>query len=393
MRDLTHRTTYEERERFRIPFLDLVAQFRTIEGQVREAIDRILERQWFVLGEELAALEAAFSRHLGGRVCVACGSGSDAIYLALKALGVGQGDGVVVPAFTFAATAVAVRRAGAVPVFADVDSGTRTLSPETVLAAMTPQVRAVLAVHLYGYPAPIADIREALRLRSVWVIEDACQAHGARRGGAVVGAMGDAAAFSFYPGKNLGGWSDGGLVAFADPEAAARARRIADYGLQGGECVLPDGINSHLSEINAAVLRIKLEYLERWNVARREHAHRYSDLLGPHVRVPAEDPDAEPVYHTYVVEVPDRGRVQRALVEDGIQARVHYPRPLHRHSLLRSHARPDQTFPVSEQLAETVLSLPIYPEMSFDDVGLVAGALLRALGSSPHARAGETPRP
>lgn len=382
MRDRTHRTTYEERGGFRVPFSDLAAQFQTIEGQVRKAIDRILDRQWFLLGEELAAFEAAFSRHLGGRICVGCGSGSDAIYLALKALGVGEGDDVVVPAFTFAATAVAVRRAGAVPVFADVDPCTRTLSPETVLAAMTPRVRAVLAVHLYGYPAPIADIREALRSRGVWVIEDACQAHGARRRGTVVGAMGDAAAFSFYPGKNLGGWSDGGLVAFADPEAAARARRIADYGLQLGECVLPDGINSHLSEINAAVLCVKLEYLEQWNDARRELARRYSDLLGPHMRVPAQDPDAEPVYHVYVVEVPDRDRVQRALVEDGIQARVHYPRPLHRHSLLKTHARPHQAFPVSEQLAGTVLSLPIYPEMSFDDVGLVAGALLRVRGSA-----------
>ena len=177
----------------------------------------------------------------------------------------------------------------------------------------------------------------------------------------------------------------GAGVELAPGGAAARARRIADYGLQVGECVLPDGINSHLVEINAAVLRIKLEYLERWNVARRKRARRYSDLLGAHVRVPAEGPDAEPVYHAYVTEVPNRDQVQRAMVEDGIQARVHYPRPLHRHSLLQSHARPGQTFPVSEQLAGTVLSMPIYPEMSLDEVCIAAGALLRGLGISPHA--------
>jgi dTDP-4-amino-4,6-dideoxygalactose transaminase len=383
MTNSTHRTTYEQRLRFRVPFLDLGAQFQTIETQVREAIDRILARQWFIFGEQVEAFEAAFSRHLGGHSTVACGSGSDALYLALKALGVGEGDEILIPAFTFAATAVAVRRAGAVPIYADVDPRTRTLSPESVLAALNPRVRGVVVVHLYGYPAPVAEIRKALRSPDIWVIEDACQAHGARRDGAVVGAMGDAAAFSFHPGKNLGGWSDGGLVAFADREVAARTRRIADYGLEGGECVVPDGINSHMSEINAAVLEIKLEYLEHWNSARRERAHCYSQSLGSHVRVPVEEAGVEPAYHAYVIEVPDRERVLRALQDEGIQARVHYPLPLHRHSVLKGYVRSGQTFPVAEQLSDTVLSLPIYPEMPIEDVRLVSRTLSQAVDSAP----------
>lgn len=375
----THRTTYDERIRFRVPFLDLVAQARTIEPQVRHALDRVIERQWFINGKEVEDFEAAFSRHLGGRSSVGCGSGSDAIYLALKGLGVGEGDEVLIPAFTFAATAVAVRRTGAVPAYADVDPATRTLSPEGVLAAMNPRVRAVVVVHLFGYPAPVDAIRKALGSLDVWVVEDACQAHGARRDGTVAGAMGDAAAFSFYPGKNLGGWSDGGLVAFPDQEVAERTRRIADYGLERGECVVPDGINSHLSEINAAVLQVKLEYLEQWNVARRERAQCYSKILGSKVFVPVEEPGAEPAYHAYVVEVPHRDRVLRALLDEGIQARIHYPLPLHHHSILKNHVRSGQTFPVAERLADTVLSLPIYPEMPIEDVHFVGQTLLKAM--------------
>jgi len=374
----THRTTYQDRIRFRVPFLDLVGQFRTIEAQVRSAIDRVIERQWFVHGEEVEDFEAAFSQHLGGRFGVGCGSGSDAIYLALRALGVGEGDEVLVPAFTFAATVVAVCRTGAVPVFADVDPTTRTLSPDSVLAAINSRVRAIVVVHLYGYPAPVVEIKRAVRSLDVWVVEDACQAHGARLDGIAVGAMGDAAAFSFYPGKNLGGWSDGGLVAFPDQEVAARARRIADYGLEDGECIVADGINSHLSEINAAVLQVKLEYLEQWNVARRERAQLYSQILASRVCVPFEESGAVPAYHAYVVQVSDRDRVLRALLDEGIQARIHYRLPLHRHSLLKRYVRSGQTFPVAESLGDTVLSLPIYPEMSVEDVQFVGATLLKA---------------
>ena len=359
----------------RVKFFDYQAQLATIRAEIDAAIARVLDSGTLILGNEVSRFEREFAALLGGGGAVGVNSGTDAIAIALWALGVRPGDEVVTVANTAVPTVSAIRMTGAVPLFCDVDLATALIDTTMLLACLTPRTKVVVPVHLYGYVADMPRVMEIARGRGVKVLEDCAQCHGATLHGRPAGTFGDVAAFSFYPTKNLGAYGDGGLCYARDPELVEQMRRIRMYGFAGSYYAEREGINSRLDELQAAILSVKLTRLSAWVARRRELALRYDRQLLPRIaRVVA----AEGVLHArhlYVVRVPDRERVQKRLLEAGILTGVHYPHPIH---LMRGYAflggRQGQ-LPVSEQLAREVLSLPIYPELADADVDAVSAAL------------------
>jgi dTDP-4-amino-4,6-dideoxygalactose transaminase len=366
----------------RIAFNELRSQYASIREEIDAAIARVLERGWFILGPEVEAFEAEFAAYCGARYGIGVGSGTEALHLALWACGVGPGDEVITVAHTAVPTINAISLTGARPVFVDVDPTTYTMDPAAAAAAVTPRTRALLPVHLYGHPADMAPLRELAERHGLWLIEDAAQAHGARYRGARVGTLGHLAAFSFYPTKNLGAYGDGGMVVTNDATLAERVRRLRNYGQSDRYHHEVLGLNSRLDELQAAVLRVKLRHLDAWTAARRERAARYPAALARAIP-PTEAPWAQHVYHLYVVRVPQRAAVQEALARAGIGTLIHYPVPAH---LQRAYAFLDVargSLPVTERLAEEVLSLPLYPELPLaqvDEVAATLEATLAALG-------------
>jgi dTDP-4-amino-4,6-dideoxygalactose transaminase len=358
-----------------IPFLDLQAAYRELAPELDAAWQRVARSGWYVLGEELAAFEAEFAARAGVRAAVGVGNGLDALELALRARGIGPGDEVIVPAHTFIATWLAVTRAGASVAPVDVDARTMTLDPAAVEAACTPRTRAVVPVHLYGQPADMDPILAVARRRELFVLEDAAQAHGARYRGRPVGALGDAAAFSFYPAKNLGALGDGGALVTDDAALADRLRRLRSYGAREKYVHEEAGCNSRLDELQAALLRVKLAHLEAWNQRRRGVAMRYLEALAgvPDLVLPSVLPDSEPVWHLFVVRHPRRDALAAWLAAHGIGTLIHYPTPPHRSPAYRL----DRRFPIAEQLAATVLSLPMGPHLALDDATRVAEQIRR----------------
>ena len=348
-----------------VPFLDLGVQTAAVEPEVRERWEQILRTSGFVLGPEVERFEREFAAYSGARYAVGVGNGTDALEIALRAGGVGPGDEVIVPANTFFATAEAVLRCGATLVPADVDDD-YLIDPQDVAARLTPRTRAVVAVHLYGQMAPVARLRETAG-PDVLLVEDAAQSQGAARDGVRSGGAGDLAATSFYPGKNLGAFGDGGAVLTSSDETALRARRLRNHGGIDRYEHLEVGANSRLDALQAAVLSVKLTRLDGWNALRSAAAARYGALLAdafaevPEVVAPRELPGAVHVWHLYVVRVPDRPAVSAALGAAGIGHGIHYPTPVH---LLPATAhlglRPG-TAPRAEAHADQILSLPMFP--------------------------------
>jgi dTDP-4-amino-4,6-dideoxygalactose transaminase len=358
----------------KVPLVDLVAQYRDLRERVLPAMERVMEAGDFILGEEVGRFEAAFAAHCGVRHCVGVASGTDALLLGLRALGIRPGDEVVVPANTFVATALAVSHAGAVPVFADVCEDDHCLDPAALEAALTPRTRAVIPVHLYGQPARMDEILAIAARYRLRVLEDACQAHGARYRGAPAGSLGHAAAFSFYPGKNLGAYGDGGAVVTDDPYVADRLRLDRQYGQRVKYVHDTIGHNSRLDTLQAAVLRIKLEELDGWNARRRALADAYSAALaGTGLELPEARPEVEHVRHLYVVRTPARDALLARLHERGIGAGIHYPVPVHLQAPYRGARTVPEGAPVATRLAGEILSLPLYPEMETAQVERVAG--------------------
>jgi len=363
-----------------VPFVDLAWQHARIADEVAAGTSRVLARASFVLGEEVAAFEAAYARYCGTRHAVGVGNGTDAVELALRGVGVRPGDEVVVPANTFVATAEGVLRAGARPVLVDVRDDFM-IDPDRVAAALTSRTRAVAGVHLYGRLAPLAALRAAVG-PDVRVVEDAAQSHGASVEGRRSGSLGDVAATSFYPGKNLGAYGDAGGVTTDDDEVAARVRGLRNHG--GTQRYQHDvaGMNSRLDELQAVVLSAKLTRLDAWNALRREAASRYATLLGPcsGVVLPVADVPSAHVWHLYVVRVPDRDRVLEALQRAGVGAGVHYPAPLHLLPALADLGHGPGDFPVAEQHAREILSLPIFPGITAAQQERVVEVLAAAVG-------------
>ncbi len=342
----------------------------------------VLESGRYVLGPEVEAFERELAEFAGARHCVGVGNGTDALTIALRALGIGGGDQVVVPALTFYATAEAVLNAGATPVFCDIDPRTFTMTAATAAAAIGERTAALLPVHLFGNPAPMEELRELATARGLRLLEDAAQAAGATLGGRRAGALGDAAAFSFFPSKNLGGFGDGGAILTGDDEVAALARRLRAHGSADKQLHTEVGFNSRLDELQAAGLRVLLPELERWTAARRRVARAYAKAgLGEVVELPRETAGGESCFHLYTVLSVERERLADGLGATGIGSRAYYTVPLHRQPALAEHA-PAQALPGAERVAATSLALPMGPALGDDEVAVVADAARAALGSS-----------
>lgn len=360
-----------------IPFLDLARQHAALREELLAAVGRILDSARFVLGPEGEALEREVAALVGVRHAVGVASGTDALRLALTALGVGPGAEVLTPAFSFVASASTIVMTGATPVFVDIDPATYTLDPEAAARAVTPRTRALVAVHLYGHPAPMARLTALARAHGLAVVEDAAQALGAAVDGRPVGAWGDAACLSFYPTKNLGACGDGGMVLTDRDDVAARVRRLRHHGDAGRYEHVELGYCSRLDELQAALLRVKLRHLAAWTAARRRVAARYDALLEgtPLVR-PIERPGARHVYHLYTVRHPQRDALARALAALGVGTAVHYPRPVPAQAAFG--ARDPAAWPEAARAAREVLSLPCFAELEEGEVAAVAAAVRRA---------------
>lgn len=375
-----------------VPFLDLKVQYRQIEAELKPVLEEIMANGAFIGGPQVSAFEEEFAAFCGGGHCVGLNSGTDALRFALMAAGVGPGDEVITVPHTFIATTEAISQAGATPVFVDVDPQTGCMDPARLrefvehscaIDASTRQlvnrstnrsVKAVIPVHLYGQPADMDPILETAGKHNLAVVEDACQAHGARYKGRPAGSMGLAGCFSFYPGKNLGAFGDAGAVVTRDEALAKTMRMLREHGQSQKYYHDMEGYTGRLDAIQAAVLRLKLKRLTDWNRARRENAKRYDRLLAgvPGVAVVREAPSSESVYHLYVILVDDRDGLQKHLTRKGVGTGLHYPLPLH---LQKAYARmgfKKGDFPVSERTADRLLSLPMFAELTSDQIEYVA---------------------
>lgn len=364
----------------KIPLLDLYAQYLTIKSDVDAAIQRTIVQSAFVGGEELRSFETEFANYCEVRAAVGVGNGTDALYLALRALGIGPGDEVITVAHTFIATAEAISLTGARPIFADIREDTMLMDPDAVEAAITPRTRAVVPVHLYGQPCDMDRIMEIAGRRQLKVVEDAAQAHGARWRGKRVGSIGDAGCFSFFPGKNLGAYGDGGAVVSQDEELIGRVKMLANHGRLDKYFHQMEGVNSRLDGLHAAVLRVKLRNLDAWNAARRRHAQQYIEMLtGSDARLPVVNAQAESAWHLFVLKVSERDDVWRELNERGVAAGIHYPVPLHRQPAYKHLNIADGTLPVTDRAAASVISVPMYPELSSGQIATVSRTLMETI--------------
>ncbi len=370
----------------RVPFVDLQAQYRSIQSEIDTAISTVLHETDFILGEEVDRFEEAFAEACQVQHAVGLDSGTSALELALRAFDIGPGDEVITAAHTFIATALAISYTGAKPVLVDVDPQTYTMDPARLEEAITDKTKAVIPVHLYGQPADMDPILEIAHRRNLSVLEDACQAHGATFKGRRVGSLGDAAAFSFYPAKNLGAYGDGGAVVTNDERVAASLRMLRNYGQSKKYVHVSRGYNRRLDTLQAGVLLTKLPYLDEWNAARRKHARAYQRLLADaDVTTPMIAEYANPVWHLYVIRSADRNGLQKHLTERGIATGIHYPIPIHFQQAYRDLGYEQGAFPVAEQAADQVLSLPMYAELSSDQVEYVAEAIKEFTGERVHA--------
>lgn len=353
----------------KVPFLDLRAAYLELKPEIDAAVARVLDSGHYILGPEVEAFEAEWATYCEAQHAVGVANGLDALHLALRAMGVGPGDEVIVPSNTYIATWLAVSQCGATPVPVEPIEATYNIDPELIEAAITPQTKVILPVHLYGQPANLDPILAIARRNGLRVLEDAAQAHGARYKGRRIGAHGDAVAWSFYPGKNLGALGDGGAVTTNDPEIADRMRVLRNYGSRVKYVNEVQGTNSRLDPIQAAVLRVKLNYLSEWNGRRTRIADRYfQGLKASGLKLPYVPDWAEPVWHLFVVRHEKRNALQNNLTDSGIGSMIHYPIPPHKQRAYSSHASSLNQFPIASLMANEVLSLPISPHLSLDDV-------------------------
>jgi dTDP-3-amino-3,4,6-trideoxy-alpha-D-glucose transaminase len=355
-----------------IPFLDLQTAYRELKEQIDEAIHRVLESGWYLLGKELEAFEQEFATYTESRFTVGLGNGLEALVLALKALEVGPGDEVIVPANTYIATWLAVSYVGATPVPVEPIANVWNIDPNRVEEAITVKTKAILPVHLYGQPADLLPLQEIVRRRNIYLIEDAAQAHGARYHNQQIGAHSDIVCWSFYPGKNLGCLGDGGAITTNNEKLAKKVKILRNYGSSVKYYNEVKGHNSRLDEIQAAVLRVKLEHLSSWNQRRAVIAKRYLEYLsGTSIQLPCVISDVDPVWHLFVIDHPKRDVLQEFLQKNGVQTLIHYPIPPHQSKAYAEISFPEDAFPITAKAAKTHLSLPIGPHLALHDVDRV----------------------
>lgn len=357
------------------PFVDLSVIHDSIHRELQSAFDRVLRSNCFILGPEVDAFEEEFASFCGAQLAVGVGSGLDALRLALLASGISEGDEVIVPSHTFIATWLAVTACGAVPVPVEPAEGSFSITAEGVEKLITRRTRAIIPVHLYGQPVDLDPIIALAARHDLRVIEDAAQAHGARYKGRRIGSHGDAVAWSFYPGKNLGGFGDGGAVTTNNPDIAEAIRIMRNYGSRGKYVHDIEGSNSRLDALQASLLRVKLKYLDAWNSQRQEAAALYQDGLAkffPDVVLPTTPIWADSVWHLYVLRCKERDRLQQHLSQHGISTLIHYPKPPHLQAAYARLGFGPGSFPIAENLSRQILSLPMYPGMSLDTPSVVA---------------------
>jgi dTDP-4-amino-4,6-dideoxygalactose transaminase len=359
-----------------VPFVDLRAQHAPLGEALERAFHDLVGRGDFIMGGAVERFESEYAAFIGTRHAIGVGTGLSAIELALRAFEIGPGDEVITPANTFIATVLAILAVGATPVFADVDAATYLIDPGAVASAVTPRTKAIVPVHLYGQPVDLDAVLAVARRHDLIVIEDAAQAHGARYKGTRAGAFGHAAAFSFYPSKNLGALGDGGMITTSDDRAAERLRLLRNYGQRVKYHHSIAGTNSRLDTLQAAVLSIKLPHLDGWNAARRRHADAYTARLAPHVQTPSAAAGVEHIYHLYVIQIDDREAVDNRLRARQIHTGIHYPVPAHLQEACRSLGYKAGDFPVTEAAASRILSLPMFAELTNAQIDYVADALI-----------------
>lgn len=374
--EITRNSERPSRKSSQVPFLDLRAAYLELQEQIDEVVARVLGSGSYLLGKELDAFEAEFAEYLNVKHCVGVGNGLDALHLALTALGVGQGDEVLVPSNTYIATWLAVSYAGGVPVPVEPDERTYNINPDRVEAAITNRTRAIIPVHLYGQPADMDPILEIARRHRLWVLDDAAQAHGACYKGARVGGLADITGWSFYPGKNLGAFGDGGAVTTNNEELADRIRALRNYGSRTKYFNEVQGFNSRLDEMQAAVLRIKLRHLDEWNERRIRIAALYArELKDSGLILPYVPEWAEPVYHLFVVRSKQRDALQQHLKTRGIGTLIHYPVPPHLQQAYQGLGLGEGSQPISERIHQQVLSLPMGPHLNETQAAAVIQAI------------------
>ena len=364
------------------PFLDLKAEYATMKGDIRAAVDKVLESQQFIMGPEVKQLEAKIAAFIGSGFAIACASGSDALLLALMALGVDAGDEVITPPFTFVATAGSIARLKAKPVFVDIDRETYNLDPTLLEAAITSRTKAIMPVHLFGLPAEMGKINEIARAQRVPVIEDAAQSIGARYRDQYVGNIGTYGCFSFFPSKNLGGAGDGGMITTNDPELAERISVLRDHGSRKKYHYDLLGMNSRLDSLQAAILLVKFKHLAAMSQARRRNAERYRELfrqagLDKLIALPVEPAGMHHVYNQFVIRTPERDQLREHLRNGGIPTEIYYPSPLHLQPAFADLAYRAGDFPHSEEASQHVLALPVFPQMTEEQQKMVVDGMAR----------------
>jgi dTDP-4-amino-4,6-dideoxygalactose transaminase len=370
--------------KYDIPFVNLQAQYLSIKPEIDDAVHRVLTSGRYVLGEEVAAFEWEFAAYCGVAFGIAVNSGTSALHLSLLSLGIGHGDEVVTSPMTFVATAAVIMYTGARPVFADIEANTCTIDPSKVESAISERTKAIIPVHLYGQSADMSPLIEIARRHRLAVIEDACQAHGAAYEGRRAGSLGNLGCFSFYPTKNLGSIGEGGMVVTDREDLAASIRELRDWGTTHRYQHRRLGFNYRMDAIQAAVLRVKLRSLDRWNGARRALAAEYIDALkSSNLQLPSEAAGRRHVYHVFSIRSEQRDRLQRQMAEGGIETGIHYPVPVHLQEGYRQLAYNVGAFPISEHVARTSLSLPLYPELRSADVIRITDVCRQVVGNAP----------
>lgn len=360
----------------KIPFSTVKMMHKEIEAEMIEKFREVYENNWFIQGKEVEKFEEEFAAYCGTKYCVGCGNGLDALYLILRAYGIGKGDEVIVPSNTYIATALAVSYTGALPVFVEPRLESYNINPEKIESQITGKTKAIIAVHLYGQSAEMKEIMELARKYKLKVIEDSAQAHGATYQGKRTGSLGDAAGFSFYPGKNLGALGDGGAVVTDDKELADKVRALGNYGSDYKYHHIYQGNNSRLDEVQAGLLRVKLKELERWNKERVRIAHRYlTEITNPDIMQPVTREGCTHVYHIFAIRCESRDALERYLEEKGIGTNKHYPIPMHLQGAYRELKIPEGALPLAEKISRTQLSLPMYYGMSEEEISYIIDAL------------------
>jgi len=375
------KTASDRNLRMRISMLDLTRQCRDLRKDIRKALEPILDSGRFVLGENVEALEREIAEYHSVKYAISVASGTDALHLSLRAAGVGEGDEVITTPFTFIATAEAIAYVGARPVFVDIEGQTLNIDPSKIEERITHRTKAIIPVHLFGQPVDMEPVMDIARRYNLRVIEDCAQAFGARYRGVVVGGIGDAGCFSFYPSKNLGAYGDGGMIITNDKEIYRTVRLLRNHGANTDYKHRFIGFNSRLDEIQAAVLRVKLRHVDTYNRRRRDIARLYTSILSGVVECPVEVSGTYHVYHQYTIKTTKRARVIKALREKGISSVIYYPLPLHLQDAFRYLGYKRGDFPESERASRKVLSLPIYPELRVEEARFIARTIIDALSS------------